>query len=353
MATNTDEITFNEWHEKTSRDITLVTAGQSGTGKSTLVQNLLCLADNDAKAPVVAVQSPDPVTKEVKSFSNCINGMKITIVDMPSLAAASDDEEKKIIAELTKVTEGGADMLLYCANMGPSGSKLNDLDRKIVKLLTSAFTPEIWEKTILVLTFGNIVKERNQRHGITAKTPTVEAAMNNYAEAFEKILTNSTAQVKVIPVLNNGAELRSPKEIAAVAAGEMPGEEVLPGMKWDMCLYEEVLKKCKPDAIPLILKIILPDYVQKEAENGAKREIIRGIIGGAAAGAGVGALAGGVGAIFGAVVGAVSGAVAGGVGSGKYWRPTYHKNNEEGKRAQLLKEIKELRIKQSKTLKDK
>ncbi|MCG8624735.1 MAG: hypothetical protein MJE68_22405 [Proteobacteria bacterium] len=38
---------------------------------------------------------------------------------------------------------------------------------------------------------------------------TVEAAMKKYIEAFKGILADSTAQVKVIPVLKNeGAELR-------------------------------------------------------------------------------------------------------------------------------------------------
>ena len=360
MATkfNTDESTFEQWLERTGRGMTLVTAGQSGVGKSTLVQNLLRLADNDADTPI-AEQSPDSVTKVVKPFIGYINGVKITIVDMPGLAAASDDEEKKTIAELMKVTEGGADMLLYCANMGPSG-KLNELDRKIVKLLTSVFKPEIWERAILVLTFGDDVKQRNQKRGTTARTPTVETAMNRYAEAFEQILATSTTQIKVIPVLKNeGAELRPPKEIAAVVSSETPGEEVLPGMKWDMCLYNEVLKKCKCDAVPLILTIILdpiPDYVQKEAEEGAERGTVGGFISGAVAGAiagaGLGFAAGGVGAIPGAVAGAVGGAVAGVIGGRKYMHSTYSEiayirylKSDEGKRAQLLKEIKELRIK--------
>ena len=360
MATNSkDEKTFNTWLEKTGRGMTLVTAGQSGVGKSTLVQNLLRLADNDADTPI-AEQSPDSVTKVVKPFIGYINGVKITIVDMPGLAAASDDEEKKTIAELIKVTEGGSDMLLYCANMSPSG-KLNKLDRKIVKLLTSVFKPEIWERAILVLTFGDIVKERNQKRGTTAKTPTVETAMNSYAEAFGKILANSTNQVKVIPVLKGeGAELRPAKEIAAVVSSETPGEEILPGMKWDMCLYEEVLKKCKCDAIPSILKIIIepvPDYVQKEADKGANRGTIGGIFGGAAAGGIAGGIAGGVvgggvGAIPGAIVGAIGGAVGGGIGGRKGARAIYYKiaynrylESEEGQHAQLLKEIKEMRVK--------
>ena len=340
--------------------MTLVTAGQSGVGKSTLMQNLLHLADSDADTPI-AGHSFDSITKVVKPFSSYINGVKITIVDMPDLAAASDDEEKKIIAELIKVTDGYADMLLYCANMGPSG-KINEWDHKIIKLLTLVFTPQIWERTILVLTFGDIIKERNQKHGTTVKTPTVEAAMNSYAKAFEMILATSTAsaQIKVIPVLKDeGEELRPPKEIAAVAAGETPGEEVLPGMKWDTCLYKEVLKKCMRDAVPSILKIIMepvPDYVEKISEEGAKHGTTSGIISGAVAGAvtgaGIGALASGVGAIFGAIAGAVGGAVGGGIGGRKYMRSTYREiayirylKSDEGKHAQLLKEIEELRIK--------
>lgn len=368
MTTNADNTLFDEWLEETGRGMTLVTAGQSGVGKSTLVANLLRLADNDADAPI-AEQSPDSVTKFVKAFSANVKGVEITIVDMPGLAAASDDEEKKAIAELTKVTKGRADMLLYCANMGPSG-KLNKLDHKIVQLLTSVFEPKVWERAILVLTFANVVKERNQKHGTTAKTPTVEAAMGNYAEAFRKMLANINVQLRVIPVLRDeGAQLRPAKDLAAVVGGEMPNEEILPGINWSTCLYGEVLKKCERDAIPLILTIVLlpvPDYVQSEGKQGAYRGSIVGGIGGAiagaaavaAAGVGVGFLAGGIGAIPGAIGGAVGGAV-GGVGGGVggrvaggivghdvYYKLAYERylETDEGKRAQLLKEIEALRM---------
>ena len=353
MATSTDKITFSKWLENTSTDgksgrgMTLVTAGQSGVGKSTLVQNLLRVADNAAKIPE-AGQSPDSVTKDVKSFPGNINGVDITIVDMPGLAAASDDEEKETIAELIKVTKEGADMLLYCANMGPSG-KINELDRKIVKLLTSVFTPEIWKRAILVLTFGNIVKERNLRRGTTAETPTVEAAMNKYAEAFEKILVNLTAQVKVIPVLKGeGAERRPAKEVAAVVSGETPSEEVLPGIKWNESVYKEVLKKCKRDAVPLILRIIesIPDYVEKEAHKGAKYGTVGGVISGAVAGASIGFFAGGIGALPGAIGGGAIGSGVGGFGGRISTRAIYYQiaynRYLESDEFKLRKEIKEL-----------
>jgi GTP-binding protein EngB required for normal cell division len=325
---------FHKWCESLQRkSVTLVTAGQSGAGKSTLVMNMLRMADNDADAPI-AEQSPDSVTGIVTPFNGYVNGVDIMIVDV-GLAAASDDEEKEIIAELIKVTEGHADMLLYCANMGPSG-KLNDLDRKIVKLLMLVFTPEIWERATLVLTFGDDVKERNQKCGTTVKTPTVQMAMEKYAEAFEEILATSTAQVKVIPVLEDeSAELRDKKKIAAVVSSKKPSEEVLPRMKWNTCLYKEVLKKCEREAVPSILKILQP--VQKGATHGT----IGGIIGGAVAGASIGFAAGGIGA----AVGAFTGAIVSGVGGRKGVRTIYHKiaynrylQSDEGirKRAKLL-----------------
>ena len=320
--------------------MTLVIAGQSGAGKSTLVQNLLHLEDNDANAPL-AGQSPDSVTKEVKPFHGNINGVMIAIVDMPDLAGASDNEEKKIIAELIKVTEGRADMLLYCVNMGPSG-RIGNSDRKIVKMLTSVFTPEIWERAILVLTFGDDVKERNRKRGTTAMTPTVEAAMNSYAKAFERILlANSTAQMKVIPVLKDeDSESRPAEEIAAVVAGEMPDEEILPGVKWNACIYKEVLKKCECDAIPSILKIIIPE--SEYAQDGTILGTIGGIVGVAAVGAVTGAH-------IGAFPGAIGGAVITGVGVGMsaifYQLARNRYLESKGKRAQLLKEIEELRIK--------
>ena len=244
----THEDAFKKWSElSNSRGMTLVVAGQSGTGKSTLVTNLLRLSDRSAEAPVDA-HSFTPITTKVKFHNSCINGVNITIIDTPGLAGASDDDQVKVLAQLSEKTKGKVDMLLYCVGINPS-SKINESDHRIIKLLTTAFTSDIWERAILVLTFADYVKERHQKN--KTKNPTVQSVMERYAMAFEKVLGNSIDHMTVVPVLQNeDTKTRPAKQIAAFPAGETPGEEILPGIKWNACIYEEVLKKCGFKATP-------------------------------------------------------------------------------------------------------
>ena len=142
------------WISATSgRGMTLVTAGQSGAGKSTLVKNLLQLKEDGA--PKIK-HSSSSVTEKVQVYEQNVDDVPLRIVDMPGLVAP-DQNEKKIINQLQKEIKGEVDMLLYCASMAPC-SKLGYVDRDIVKLLTATFKKQIWERTILVLTFADFAK---------------------------------------------------------------------------------------------------------------------------------------------------------------------------------------------------
>lgn len=336
------EDTLCQWNQSTKgRGMTLVTAGQAGAGKSTLVKNLLRLSDQDADAPVAA-HSADSVTKHIELHTSHIKNVNVTIIDTPGLAGASDDHASKVLAQLYEKSKGKADMLLYCVSMAPN-AKVGELDRRIVELLTIAFTPKIWERAILVLTSADYVKERNEKH---PGKPTVQRAMESYATAFQGVLVNFTEDMKVIPVLQNEQAVKRPaKQVAAVPVGETPDEEILPGTKWNECVYKEVLKKCSIESVPEILKILeVSSGVWKGAAGGA----VGGILGGAAAGAAAGSVACGVGAIPGAVGGAIVGGIVGG-GSG-YGVARYKFNNsDEGKLAQEYEEIKKQRTTKAET----
>lgn len=335
MASNaaTGKDTLDKWKESTNdRGMTLVTAGKAGAGKSTLVKNLLHMADNDADAPK-AGHSADSVTNKVKCHSSLIKDVNVTIIDTPGLAGASKDDETKILAELSEVNKGKADMLLYCVSMAPS-SKVGELDRRIVNLLTIAFSSKIWERAVVVLTSADYVKERNEKN---PGNPTVQRAMKEYATAFQKLLNGG---MTVTPVLQNErAMTRCANEIAAVAAGETPDEEILPGMKWNECVYKEVLKKCSLEAVPEMFKLL---EISGGAWKGAVGGGIAGIAAGAAAGAGVGFVACGVGAIPGSIGGALVGGV---VGSGGGYRVAHNsfKNSDQGKLAKEYADIKKKR----------
>ena len=256
---STPDQALETWIKATGgRGMTLVTAGQSGSGKSTLVKNLLRFKDNDRKKPQI-LHSPTSVTETVQVYNETVNYVPVKIVDMPGLVVP-DQNEKKIIDQLKEETNGEADMLLYCVSMAPC-SKLGIVDKGIIKLLTSIFKEQIWERTILVLTFADLAKnESSATRDIKAMKQDLEQTINNYAKEFERILSTIVKpkfrQLSVCPLDPNDLKsLRDPLQIAAITTSKYHHEKILYEYSWDNYIYLEVLRKCNREAIPAFLKI--------------------------------------------------------------------------------------------------
>ncbi len=311
---------LNSWLTSTKRsEITLVTAGKSGSGKSSLIASMLGLEGENA--PKIN-HSPSSVSVEVEIFERRINGITLRIVDTPGMGA-SDVEEARIISELQKATQGKADMLLYCVSMLPT-SKIDKPDTEIIKKLTYAFGEDCWKQSILVFTFANMVKKAKHK-----------MIIEKYSEKFQELLRSvcshgapsffGSEQYSIVPIFScdQSRITRSPYDIIALPAGEDPDEEIIDGMRWDESIYMEVLKKCNPEAIPALLKVKgpTPKLVRLGLEiggftalsgavgavGGMAGAVAGGIVGGAI-GAGIGLLFGGAGAVPAAIIGGKIGA---------------------------------------------
>lgn len=241
---------LDKWYEATNRkQITLVTAGRSGVGKSTLISNMLRL---EGDAAPKRRHGPSSTTKEVKLYTSSVNGIEVRIIDTPGLTAA-DVSEAKIITGLQAESGGKADMLLYCVSLLPN-SKIDEQDAKIIKTLKTAFGPDIWSHAILVLTFANYVI-RDLDEGITLKD-----LVTDYAAKFQSVLQSQCPSFSVCSIFSCDQEQtkRDPTTMITLLAGLNPDKELVEGVKWDESIYMEVLKKCSPDAIPALLKVREP-----------------------------------------------------------------------------------------------
>ena len=292
---------LDKWYEATNRkEITLVTAGRSSVGKSTLIGNMLRLEDDAAPE---SEHGPSSTTDEVKVYTSSINGVKVRIIDTPGLAA-TDVDEAKVIAKLEEESKGKADMLLYCVSLLPD-SIIDEQDEKIVKILKVAFGSDIWRHAVLVLTFANVVKGMpiNPKKG-----KTFSDLLQDYAKKFESILRKKCPSFSVISILSchPEEEKRDPSTIIALPAGCNPSEELVEGMKWDESIYIETLKKCNPEAIPALLRVREPSpkiirigmqiggYLgQSSGRVGFGLGVLTGTVVGGMLGGGVGLLASG------------------------------------------------------------
>lgn len=241
---------LDKWYEATNRkQITLVAAGRSSVGKSTLIGNMLRL---EGGAAPKSQHGPSSTTDQVQVFTNVINGVKVRIIDTPGFAA-KDVNEAKVIARLQEESKGKGDMLLYCVSLLPD-SIIDEQDEKIIKMLTVAFGSSVWSHAILVLTFANMVI-----HDLKEGTAFADL-VQDYTTKFASILQSKCEAFSVISVFScdQDHERRDPSTIIALPAGRDPTVELVKGMKWDESIYIEALKKCDPEAIPALLKVRKP-----------------------------------------------------------------------------------------------
>ena len=267
--------------------------GKAGSGISTLGKNLLRLPED-----TLLVKRAVSVLRCIECYRGHIDGISTTLVDVSGLTESNVSDP---IADLTMITNGRVDVLLYCISMLPD-SRVSELDSKIVELLTTAFTPHVWESAILVLTFADIVKEVNQEHTTSL---TVQDTMKDYAETFEKLLKSLTDHnITVMPVLQDeGAKIRPAEQIPATPAGKRLDEEILPHMRWNEFILDEIFKKCTLAALKE------SSGTCKSAQTSTGMNIGAAAVGAAA----IGAAAGGLGAVFGAPVATVMIALGGGL----------------------------------------
>ena len=234
---------FEKWLEATRRkEITLVTAGRSGVGKSTLVQSLLRLTGEADLVPQ-SRHSPSSVTTEVKVYSSYRAEEEITIrmIDMPGLFT-SDVNDSRVLAELQEKTGGRCDMMLYCVSLLPD-SKIDKEDKQIIDKLTRVFGKEVLEHTLLVLTFANAVKELYPDQSI-------EDLVDEYGKKFQSVART----IHVVSVYSSDHEQnltqKDPPTIVALPAGSSQDERFIDHLPvgWNETIFLEVLNKCHPGA---------------------------------------------------------------------------------------------------------
>ena len=230
--------------------MTLVTAGRAGIGKSTLTRNMLRLTDKEVP---LCQHSPSSVTKEVKVYTSLREEVMVRIVDAPGLTE-SDVSDSKTLAGLQEKTGGKCDILLYCVSLLPD-SKIDKKDEKIINKLTHVFGEDMWEHTILVLTFANAVKDLYPDHN-------VEDLVNDYTQKFQSVLQRVCPSFSVVSIFScdRHQAQRDPSTIVALPVGSDPDEKFVAHLPagWEVSIFLEVLKKRNVSRTPTVLKANYP-----------------------------------------------------------------------------------------------
>ena len=169
MAENVDSDIFNKFiilpenirkdlHEwfQFSKAVSIFITGRTGVGKSALVNGLV--------GAEVAKEGEelDPETVEVTSYEKEINGVKVTVWDSPGLQDGTS-HEAQYLADMTKKCKG-MDLCVYCVSLLETRFTDGCDDIIAMKKLTGVFGKRMWEHTIFVLTFANLIEDTDSEY---------------------------------------------------------------------------------------------------------------------------------------------------------------------------------------------
>ena len=272
-------------NEDDKRSLVLVTAGKAGVGKSTLINNLLGLKGEKAAK---AKPGAEIVTRSVDYYEEVVHGITVRIIDTPSLEAMdlSHEQKQEALETLSDLTDRKVDLMLYCISL--VGGRIPKDDECIVEKLTNRFGREIWGHTILVLTYGDVVMANYEQEDKEGKDQKYQELLVDFTTEFETILKKAgvgdVAVRSILSTQNDGPDLES-----ALAKPEIVGIPVGRHIKnpsdWAPVLFKEVIKRCRIDAIPALLKLTgVSEDVTEGAVGGLWYGTIFGILGAAIVG---------------------------------------------------------------------
>ena len=301
MAENTNPLTPQQLEEivravkKQGGKISLMVIGETGTGKSTLINNFLGLTDpsnavglDDAIRGAREGDDGESVTESIRSFKAEKNGIEITCFDTPGFEDTNKISPETIIAKMSAETNKIFDLLLFCIKY-EIGMRVKDCHSRMIRDITKAFKSDIWQRAVFVITMVNTM-----RPSVTERQHTTK--LENIGNQLRNILRDNGVPDDIA--------LNVPLVTAGLEKGILPHETI----EWTANLFGHSFIRVDKDAMRSLLQIRyknLKKVVKYLAGIGG------GIVLGAGAGAGIGTAIGLLGGPAGAAVGLILGAIIG------------------------------------------
>uniref|UniRef100_A0A1X7TZC0 G domain-containing protein n=1 Tax=Amphimedon queenslandica TaxID=400682 RepID=A0A1X7TZC0_AMPQE len=291
-----DNSNFNEEEEKEIQEailrlsqrrdpINILVIGPTGAGKSTLVNALL----GDAVAEEGA--GAGSVTSEVKGYKGKYEGIQLRVYDTAGFSDTRGKSGNSIVEEIAEANK--FDLILICIRMD---NRAGEGVRKMFKVLGKNLRQEMWERSIIVLTFANMYLQL----GSIRKSP------KNKAEIINSEIKDFQGHVRrfLSPTLRK----ETIDEIPFCIAGEEDDERKLPTTDdWLKELWDQCIKRSSEDAGNFLKLIAKYRIMLIEAGTVSGTTVVGAMVGGA-----IGGAAGTVVPVTGNIIGATTGAVIGG-----------------------------------------
>ena len=142
----------------------ILVTGRGATGKSSLINGIVGLKVEDEGA---AIENKNPIlqetcTAEVKEYHCTKKNVQLRVLDTPGLRTGTYNDAK-YLQQMKEKSRQNIDLMIYCIKSSETRF-VADADNEevpVMKMLTNAFGEGIWEKTVIALTFANIIEELN------------------------------------------------------------------------------------------------------------------------------------------------------------------------------------------------
>ena len=263
--------------------VNILVIGPIGAGKSTLVNILLGDKSNNI---AIDGHGAQPVTLKLAIFDGEFMGIKIKAYDTTGFSDSNGKSDEDIVKEIAR--NKGFDLILICMRMD---SRVDDKVREMFTVLVTMIGKEMWERTVVVLTFANFFLQlKSVKDG--------EETIKDVVEGFKKYVHHS---------LSGHVSEKIISEIPFCVAALRPED---PPSDWYTDLCNNCVDRCSDETRPFLNTLLV---FKKMAAIGAVAVGTTTVC--ATVGGGIGAAVGSIVPIAGTAIGAVAGAsIGGGVG---------------------------------------
>ena len=261
---NTGNVEWEENLQTAKRNLSIVSIGVPGTGKSSLLNGFIGRKFFDENR---ALSSQNQAVNK----HHCQKGaLDVTVWDCPSLEDGTQ-EARENLEQIARETRemGGIDLIFYCISMKEARSaSLHDFSA--VHSLTATLGQDIWKNSLIVLTFANIYEAQ-----LCVVNPNISE--KNLLRQFNSRVPEWKEQL-VEQLVHAGVKREIASEVPVHPAGyhtqpHLPGHQYWASLLWTHA-FAAVRSTSKPIMLPLKSEdgfkkkeIISDEIFRKELED--------------------------------------------------------------------------------------